>query len=211
MGDGTTLTPIPKIRRVLYAAYGNFPVTGLNIGDLAFATDRLVLYRWSGAAWEAITMHLSSGAIGDIPAAADLPDGSLYFGTDTTLLYQVQAGAWATITAVKYTDAEALAAAIAGGLIKATSGQYTGNSTADRAIPHGLGVAPKLVIISCTGLPGNIHWLNVGTYLNFLSATGDEGYTVAEWDATNFYVGDAGDYTKSGNWDTKTYNWVAFG
>lgn len=88
---------IPAVRRVYYDVYADLPVTGVNVGDLGFATDRLVLYRWSGAAWQALTFHCSSGTAAAIPAAANLPNGSIYFETDTAILKQVQAGAWATI------------------------------------------------------------------------------------------------------------------
>jgi len=92
-----SITPIPYVRKVFYATYANLPVTGLKVGDLGYATDRLVFYRWSGAAWQAVTMHSSSGTAANIPAAADLPNGSLYYETDTKILKQVQAGAWEII------------------------------------------------------------------------------------------------------------------
>ena len=94
----TELTTIPQKRKVFYDTYANLPTTGLNIGDLGYATDRLVFYRWSGAAWQAITIHSSSGAAAAIPTAADLPNGSLYYETDTGITKQVQAGAWASIS-----------------------------------------------------------------------------------------------------------------
>lgn len=96
----TELQTIPKIRAVYYDTYANLPVTNLIAGDLGFATDRIVLYRWSGAAWQPVTIHSSSGTAANIPAAANLPDGSLYYETDTGLLKQVQTGAWATITSL---------------------------------------------------------------------------------------------------------------
>src|SRR4030042_1672706 len=91
------VTTIPKIRNVIYDTYANFPVTGLSAGDLAFATDRLVLYRWSGAAWQNVTFYCFYGTAGAIPVAATLPNGSVYYETDTTITKQVQAGAWVTI------------------------------------------------------------------------------------------------------------------
>ncbi len=96
---GAKLTIIPKIRRVVYATYANFPTTNLAIGDLAYATDRLVFYRWSGSAWQAVTIHSSSGAIGAIPTAGDLPNGSIYHDTTNSILKQVQAGSWVNIAA----------------------------------------------------------------------------------------------------------------
>lgn len=88
--------PIVRQRRVTYDLYANFP-TDNKRGDLAFATDRLVLYRWSGTAWQAITFSFSSGATGAKPTAADLPNGSMYFDTTLNSLDQVQAGAWVAI------------------------------------------------------------------------------------------------------------------
>lgn len=38
--------------RIVYrGAYATFPVVGLTPGDLAYATDLLILYEWSGVAW----------------------------------------------------------------------------------------------------------------------------------------------------------------
>lgn len=91
------ITTIPYTRKCFYDTYANLPIAGVKQGDLGFATDRLVLYRWSGAAWAYLTFHFSSGAAAAIPAAATLPNGSCYFTTDTDILRQVQAGAWVTI------------------------------------------------------------------------------------------------------------------
>lgn len=93
-----TLEPtyIGRKLAVAYNTYANFPTSGA-IGDLAYATDRLTLYRWDGAAWQAITIYAASGLAAAIPLAAGLPNGSLYFETDTGILKQVQAGAWAAI------------------------------------------------------------------------------------------------------------------
>lgn len=94
----TNIQTIPQMRKVYYATYANLPTTGLKVGDLGYATDRLVFYRWSGAAWEALTIHSSSGVAANIPTAANLPDGSLYYETDTTKLKQVQSSAWVEVT-----------------------------------------------------------------------------------------------------------------
>ena len=48
---------IPQLRQVFYLALGDFPVTGLRIGALAYATDTLLLYRWNGVLWQAITSY----------------------------------------------------------------------------------------------------------------------------------------------------------
>ncbi len=93
------VTVIPSVRQVYYDVYANLPVAGLTAGDFGYATDRLVLYRWSGTAWDAISAHFSSGLYAALPAVADLPEGSMYFATDRLVIYQVQAGpAWASIT-----------------------------------------------------------------------------------------------------------------
>jgi len=95
---GSEVSIIPRTRNVYYAAYASLPTSGVRTGDLGYATDRKVFYRWSGSAWEPVSIHSSSGAAADIPTAANLPDGSLYYETDATLLKQVQSGAWAIIS-----------------------------------------------------------------------------------------------------------------
>lgn len=120
MSPDVETTTIPKIRRVFSDTYANLPTTGLRQGDLGYAIDRRVFYRWSGAAWEAITIHSSSGLAANIPAAADMPEGSLYFETDTKLLKQVQSAAWVTLTPTKTTFTE-----LAGGQSHAVSSADT--------------------------------------------------------------------------------------
>lgn len=93
----TEVVTIPQIRQVFYATYANLPTTGVKAGDLGFATDRLVLYRWSGSAWESISIASSSGLFSARPTAANLPNNSLYYATDTAILYQVQSGSWVAI------------------------------------------------------------------------------------------------------------------
>lgn len=90
------------------------------------------------------------------------------------------------------------------------NGSYTGNDTTNRAIPHGLGTTPKMVSLVVGGVssgvfrviqPGNIHFTYSG---------GDTIYSITSWDATNFYVGNATQYERSGNGSGATYYWVAF-
>ena len=76
----------------------------------------------------------------NLDALTGLQDEDLAFGTDTTVLYrQNGAGAanWEAIT----TPAPTIS----------TNGNYTGNNTVNRAIPHGLSVAPKIVLIAREG------------------------------------------------------------
>ena len=74
---GTEIVSIPKLRQVYYDAYAALPA-GSAAGDLAFATDRKVFYRWSGAAWQSVTISSRSGNTAAIGAAADYPVGSLF-------------------------------------------------------------------------------------------------------------------------------------
>lgn len=104
------LSTINRVRFVGYATYANLPITGIAVGDLGYASDRKVFYRWSGAAWHPVTVYSDSGLSGAIPNAATLPDGSLYSETDTNLLKQVQGGAWAIISSVATAYFEVLGA-----------------------------------------------------------------------------------------------------
>ena len=96
MGE-SEITTIPQLRRVFYSAYGNFPTVGIKTEDLAYATDRYILYRWNGAAWEVIayrvTMALNKLLLGqglgsnpievDMPSPPNNPD--LAFAVDDNL------------------------------------------------------------------------------------------------------------------------------
>jgi len=88
---------IPSIRNVIYAAYASLPTSGVTVGDLGYATDRKVLYRWSGSAWQPIGISSRSGAAADIGTASDYPAGSLYQATDTSTLYMQIGGSWTAI------------------------------------------------------------------------------------------------------------------
>ncbi len=86
------------------------------------------------------------------------------------------------------------------------SGTYTGLSTVNRAIAHGMGVTPKIVfILSGTGESIRL----IGTNISRADIPGNLTETTA--DGTNFYVGNATDYTRSGNYSSRTYQWVAIG
>jgi len=91
-------TIIPSARRVIYSAYGDFPIGGLEVGDLAWATDRKCLYRWSGSAWESIGISSRHGDYADIDNAANYPESSLYQADDQAQLYMIVSGAWKLIT-----------------------------------------------------------------------------------------------------------------
>lgn len=97
-------TVIPALRKVYSDTYASFPTTGLNEGDLAWATDRECFYRWSGAAWEAIGISTRHGNIADIGNPADYPESSLYQADDEGKCYMLVSGAWVSIAEVGRLD-----------------------------------------------------------------------------------------------------------
>ena len=95
-----------------------------------------------------------------------------------------------------------------------TGGTYNGDSTFNRAIAHGLGVIPKLiVIIDASGM--YLHHLFPGiaaipcVYLTGTAA--GSSYAVTAPDINNFYVGNSTSYAKSANNTGIVYTWVALG
>jgi len=100
-------------------------------------------------------------------------------------------------------------------LARMSSGTYTGNNTADRAIPHGLGVVPTLIII--IDYSSNAYLIlggwGGGTALWYgdFSTPAHGAHTVTVRDSTNFYVGDAANYFQSANEDGTGYAWIALG
>jgi len=88
-----------------------------------------------------------------------------------------------------------------------TSETYTGSSAANRAIPHGLGSTPKLVVIQDI-TSYRMFFVTPARIKAFLD-TSVEIYAVTAMDATNFYVGNATSYTNSANVNTSEYTWFA--
>jgi hypothetical protein len=92
---------------------------------------------------------------------------------------------------------------------KTGSGSYTGDSTANRAIPHGLGKVPILVMITCISDP--VVYVKQSNFNYGFDCVDAVSYAITASDGTNFYVGNAGSYQKSANLNTKSYQWIAVG
>jgi len=94
-----------------------------------------------------------------------------------------------------------------------SSGSYTGNNTANRTIPHGLGIAPKLVVLvrSAGVFIFNIIQGSAAIYWTDASSPGSGNHAVTAPDATNFHVGNAASYAQSANGNSEVYYWVAIG
>lgn len=89
------------------------------------------------------------------------------------------------------------------------SGTYAGNSTANRAVAHGLGRTPRFVLIVRRAVRAHFVLLTSGNIAPIEnSATGSQPVTAA--DATNFYVGNATQYDNSAN-SGNDYDWIAIG
>jgi len=86
------------MRRVIYDTYANFPTGGVELEDLAWATDRKCLYRWNGSAWIPIGISSRHGNYEDIGDPANYPESSLYQADDKTILYMVVNAAWQPVT-----------------------------------------------------------------------------------------------------------------
>lgn len=94
-----------------------------------------------------------------------------------------------------------------------TIGTYTGNDTVNRAIAHGLGVTPKIVLIYSTGGVNNAFLRIMGGLAMVLYVNPGTGsfLAVTAPDTTNFYVGNVTSYSRSANDDPYAYYWVAIG
>lgn len=77
---------------------------------------------------------------------------------------------------------------------KITEGTYTGDGTQNRAIPHGLGIVPGVVIIGKVTAPYSVGFIvsNLGTHCMIADAGATTGYTQTAPDNVNFYVGGVG-------------------
>jgi hypothetical protein len=102
-----------------------------------------------------------------------------------------------------------------------TSGTYTGNNTANRAIAHGLGSVPKIVFIQNQTDTSYLYFFVIfpgfGYILGFklnsgswISSTGSSALAVYQMTSTYFYIGNSSDYPNTANHVNKLYRWVAF-
>ena len=105
----------------------------------------------------------------------------------------------------------ALEFAVGGGGATIAYGTFTGNSTVNRAIAHGLGAIPSCVLICASS--GTVNWNRIirGLAAIFYANAGTFGnHAVTTPDATNFYVGNGVSFAQSANLDTIVYYWCAF-
>jgi hypothetical protein len=98
----TELSIIPQRTKVLYGTYAQIAVltATLKKGDLGYASDRNVLYRWSGTALVAITISSRHGNIANIGDPANYPESSLYQADDEEKLYMVVSAAWSNVSSI---------------------------------------------------------------------------------------------------------------
>lgn len=97
----------------------------------------------------------------------------------------------------------------------ATSGSYTGDDGNNKAIAHGLGVIPKLVMI--VNESDKDYWHRIldsdNGYIYGFNSTGSASYrfAVTSMTTTNFYVGNDTDIRGSANRTAEAYHWIAIG
>jgi hypothetical protein len=95
-----------------------------------------------------------------------------------------------------------------------TSGTYTGDNTAARAIAHGLGRVPKFVFIinQSTGATFYTETVSYGSGAAIASwGTTSAAIAMTAFSTTNFYVGDNPASANGANMNTISYGWTAFG
>ena len=137
-------------------------------------------------------------------------DAASLITTDTINEHTATAGV--TVDGVLLKDNFIAIAAVPALKGRITSGNYTGDGTANKAIAHGLGVTPKIVFLTLS--PAGGFWYRIfgalaGIYYDQPGAQGFLPVTIP--DATNFYVGNVAGYPHSANGDAIAYYWVAMG
>ena len=94
---------------------------------------------------------------------------------------------------------------------KISNGSYNGNSATNRAVAHGLGVIPKIVLISKDD-GSYIYRIFPGlSKMFYLSNSSSGTISVTSPTSTNFYVGKCTDYNYSANESGYSYKWTAIG
>jgi len=97
------------------------------------------------------------------------------------------------------------------------SGTYAGDQSVNKAIAHGLGKTPKLVIIrqvyvGSTTRGAYTYIIVQAAYIYYQGGGANSELAVTAPDSTNFYVGNATSYDLSANFAhaSVTYHWTAF-
>jgi hypothetical protein len=183
-------------------AYADRPAQ-CKVGDMYICTDQeppMILYCKVNGSWDNQGLQIN-GNIFDFYAT----DG--YIRTTSggeltisgTMLKYKSGGSWYTV----YHEGNALVA-------MSNSGSYYGNSTPNRAIPHGLGKTPKMVRIFKNDMGGGEGTIfeDIGIIRSMYDASTNT-YTVTKMDDTNFYVGNSSSYPGSYNNTETTYVWLA--
>jgi len=86
------------------------------------------------------------------------------------------------------------------------AGSYNGNDAVNRAIPHGLGRIPNIVIVK-NHTAGTIYLIDVTGSMSIQAGASDFIVSVTAPDATNLYVGDGAN--KFANDSPKVFYWGA--
>jgi len=91
------------------------------------------------------------------------------------------------------------------------TGTYAGNDAVNRAIPHGLGRVPKLVIVASLDAASGVN-MSGFTYTDAAlhNIAAGINYAVTAPTSTNFYVGNVANLPNSMNVSTVNYTWIAF-
>lgn len=88
-------------------------------------------------------------------------------------------------------------------------GNYTGDYTVNRAIPHGLGRTPKIVYVRAGIHGGRIY--NHDSHGVLYTPNGGVFFSLTLMDNVNFYVGDPSHSIEAGNGGGSPYYWIALG
>ena len=138
---------------------------------------------------------------------ASQAQGDVFYASSATAIARLGAG-----TSGQFLKTQGAAANPAWGSMTSL-GTYTGDGTANRAIPHGFGITPKLVkLMYASGTPLWEYTQITGLMVSYIYAMTNAGHyqlAVTVMDATNFYVGNATNYDQSANYLNATYTWVA--
>jgi len=91
-----------------------------------------------------------------------------------------------------------------------TTGTYAGDDSANKAIPHGLGAKPKVVLIASqsTTIVCVVQDMGASSAITAINVARTGGITALT--STNFYVGNAGSYANTANAAGVSYTWWAF-
>ncbi|MCK5615621.1 hypothetical protein KAR91_77870 [Candidatus Pacearchaeota archaeon] len=188
--------------KVYKGTFGSERLATQDVDDKTFGT--LDFSRTKG------TLDISTRSLGTLSAQqilSGIAQGDILFIDGTPKIVRLAAGSSGEFLKSQGAAANPVWDTPAGGGAVIATGTYTGNGNQNRAIPHGLGVVPKFVLIHNANVENAVYGIITKAVTKAFGASGTQAANTII-DSTNFYLIDVANCRMNFG-STGTYTWTA--